>query len=435
MLESSALELDNYLIIKSALDYFNFNTGIICKERTSEEDYVVIKCVKDDGSGRAGASAVGRQRNGSNILELTKGGFDKVTVLHELMHALGMYHEQSRPDRDNFIEIKWDNVKEAAKFNFQIEDNGTIRSNYDYCSIMQYNTMAFAINQLQPTIVCKSDGVVVPCQSCMGTGATLSQMDLDGLNNLYQGIGISRFPCKIPFVSANHTPQYSEKIEYLPVIGKRTITGYFTWNEYNMHYPTGESPEKIFGFVVQQPEGIIKQYKDIVRDNTPEYFSSQKIKLYPQIIMRPPVATTSYSKTAIVISYSVNFTISNLPENTPLSITPEIKLGFSPGETAITNKKTGEDESNFFVFIDDKTKYPLAYHNTSLNYPVSYSFIDRKSIKEKAATKYNAESKVLIPQNQPNPAVNQQKEIKQIQTIPVTQPAVTPKATRAIIHQ
>ncbi len=202
VLENSVFEGNNYNVIKSALDYFNFNTGIIFKERGGEEDYLVIKCIDDDGSGKAGSAPVGRQRNGSNVLELIRGTFTIGTVLHELMHTLGVYHEQARNDRDNFVNINWNNVKPSAKYNFQIEGNATARSAYDYCSIMQYSTMAFAIDPTQPTILCKSNGAIVGCPACIGNRATLTKMDLDGLDKLYGGIGISRFPSQMPFVSS-----------------------------------------------------------------------------------------------------------------------------------------------------------------------------------------------------------------------------------------
>ncbi len=202
VLDNSVFQANNYIIIKSALDYFNFNTGIIFKERTDEEDYLVITCVPDDGSGRGGFTEVGRQRNGANILRLVNGKFAQGTVLHELLHTLGLFHEQGRTDRDNFVSIQWSNVKPANSKDFQVEDNGTVRSPYDYCSIMQYSTMAFAIDNTRPTITCTTNGTPGACPGCMGNNTLLSQMDKDGLDKFYGEMGISRFPSQTPFVSS-----------------------------------------------------------------------------------------------------------------------------------------------------------------------------------------------------------------------------------------
>ena len=50
---------------------------------------------------------------GKQKLSLGFGCFNHGTALHELGHALGMHHEQSRPDRDMYVEIKWDHIKDG----------------------------------------------------------------------------------------------------------------------------------------------------------------------------------------------------------------------------------------------------------------------------------------------------------------------------------
>lgn len=55
-------------------------------------------------------SAIGRQ-GGKQRISVGEGCEYKGTVMHEMMHALGFFHEQSRTDRDNYIMVLWWNIE------------------------------------------------------------------------------------------------------------------------------------------------------------------------------------------------------------------------------------------------------------------------------------------------------------------------------------
>ena len=67
--------------------------------------------------------------------------------MHELMHAAGFWHEQSRADRDDYITINWSNIREGMEYNFLKYDLRKIDhlgAEYDTCSVMHYGAYAFA---------------------------------------------------------------------------------------------------------------------------------------------------------------------------------------------------------------------------------------------------------------------------------------------------
>ena len=68
----------------------------------------------------------------------------KGTVVHEIMHALGVFHEQSRPDRDNYVTINFSNIKPGKEDNFMKYSWGqsdTYNMPYDVASVMHYGSM------------------------------------------------------------------------------------------------------------------------------------------------------------------------------------------------------------------------------------------------------------------------------------------------------
>ncbi|XP_057304961.1 zinc metalloproteinase nas-6-like [Hydractinia symbiolongicarpus] len=79
-------------------------------------------------------------------LDPNRGCYKRDVIVHEVMHALGFWHEQSRPDRDNYITIVWENVPQSARNNFRKYGRDKIDSlgvDYDLRSIMHYSQSSF----------------------------------------------------------------------------------------------------------------------------------------------------------------------------------------------------------------------------------------------------------------------------------------------------
>lgn len=116
--------------------------------RTNESAYINMVSTSDVNI--CGSSAVGRQ-GGPQDLKLRC--FGRRTITHELMHALGFWHEQSRPDRDNYIAIHWSNVEPTWAYNLEARTSQVAtHGGYDYSSIMHYHSYAFAKDPSKPTM-------------------------------------------------------------------------------------------------------------------------------------------------------------------------------------------------------------------------------------------------------------------------------------------
>jgi astacin len=76
-------------------------------------------------------------------------------VAHEIAHALGYFHTQSRYDRDGFVTINLANVQSGYAHNFDKETpqtNNNYGYEYDLGSVMHYAAEDFAINTNIPVI-------------------------------------------------------------------------------------------------------------------------------------------------------------------------------------------------------------------------------------------------------------------------------------------
>ncbi|KAK8765140.1 hypothetical protein V5799_032251 [Amblyomma americanum] len=125
-------------------------------ERTTEDDYIFIDFSKGC------SSFIGRQ-GGKQVLSLEKGCLAKATVMHELLHAAGFYHEHSRSDRDDYVVIFPENVKEGKmrNFNKRKPSENRLLTPFDLKSVMLYGSDTFSRAPGLATILTK-DGKRLP---------------------------------------------------------------------------------------------------------------------------------------------------------------------------------------------------------------------------------------------------------------------------------
>jgi hypothetical protein len=164
--------------IRAAMDVIQAKTCVKFRPKTDETDYVYI------APGFGCSSFVGKQGNQQVSVLQVAGCMKPGIIQHDLMHSLGFYHEQSRTDRDTYVDINWENIAYDNKKQFQSYSDAEVTDfgePYDFGSVMHYGMNDFAVNPDQYTIRPKAEFA----SFTIGQRDGISEIDVKKINLAY----------------------------------------------------------------------------------------------------------------------------------------------------------------------------------------------------------------------------------------------------------
>jgi len=170
----NSIDYQGKMAIYDAMIAYHDDTCLRFRRRTTETTY--IRFYRGVGC----SSPVGYRKGRRNDISIGSGCLKKGIVMHEIGHSIGIFHEQSRPDRDQFVRIIWSNIKPGMVFNFNKASNiDSLGTAYDYSSIMHYGSTAFGSGKM--TIQTKLPNT----QHLIGNRDGFSEIDKKQINLMY----------------------------------------------------------------------------------------------------------------------------------------------------------------------------------------------------------------------------------------------------------
>ncbi|XP_047184728.1 low choriolytic enzyme-like [Scophthalmus maximus] len=160
--------------ILAALKEFEANTCIRPIPRANQRAYLSIEP-------RSGCSSLLGYIGDKQVLSLQRYGcINRGIIQHEVLHALGFYHEHTRSDRDQYVRINWKNINKHFVNNFKKMDTDNLNTPYDYSSVMHYGRTAFGTRQAETITPIRDPSAPI------GQRKGFSSIDILRINKLYK---------------------------------------------------------------------------------------------------------------------------------------------------------------------------------------------------------------------------------------------------------
>ncbi|XP_065321720.1 bone morphogenetic protein 1-like isoform X1 [Gordionus sp. m RMFG-2023] len=132
-------------------------------------------------------SFVGKRGKGSQALSIGKNCDKFGIVVHEIGHVIGFWHEHTRPDRNDNVQINYENILAGQEYNFKEKQSSEVNSlgePYDFGSIMHYARNTFSKSTYLDTILPRFPGKDGKRPE-IGQRIHLSEGDIRQANKLY----------------------------------------------------------------------------------------------------------------------------------------------------------------------------------------------------------------------------------------------------------
>ncbi|MFP5227792.1 MAG: M12 family metallopeptidase [Acidobacteriota bacterium] len=119
---------------------------------------------------------------------------DEATILHEMGHVIGLWHEMTRTDRDTYVTVNYNNVTKSdypGNFLINTENQQLLTKYFDYGSLMQYGAADFSrnngpvIESIPAGIPMNIEGLPAPGPNTSPEPADYSAADKEGILRLY----------------------------------------------------------------------------------------------------------------------------------------------------------------------------------------------------------------------------------------------------------